>query len=150
MQPLPPAPPLLGRGVVLLALEANPVAFGQGLDGLGEVERLGLLHEADGVAADAAAEAVVEPALGIDRERRRALVVERTEPRPARPDPAEVGLRADELGHVDRVAHPLDRILGEERHSDHSRLFRQRQFRKRPDGETIGHPGNPVDHTLSI
>ena len=80
------------------------------LDRLLEVERLGGLHEADRVTRGAAAEAVVQPVLGVHRERRRALVVERAEARVARSDPSQIGARANELDHVDRVLDPIDRV----------------------------------------
>ena len=52
--------PRLGPRVLLLALELDPVAVGEQLDRLGEAEPLLLLDELDHVAADPAAEAVVE------------------------------------------------------------------------------------------
>ncbi len=75
----------LGLRVLALALELDPVAVGEQLDRLGEPEPLLLLDELDRVAADPAAEAVVELLLGVDRERRRALLVERAEADPAHP-----------------------------------------------------------------
>ena len=73
------------RGSSCLALELDPVAVGQRLDRVGERQPLLLLDELDHVAADPAAEAVVELLLRVDRERRRALVVERAQAREARP-----------------------------------------------------------------
>ena len=72
----------LGPRVLLLALQLDPVAVGQQLDRLGEPEPVLLFDELDHVAADPAAEAVVELVLGVDREGRRALVVERAEADP--------------------------------------------------------------------
>ena len=118
VQALAPAPALLGTRVVRLALHPHVEALRQQLHRLLEVERLGLLDELEGVAALAAAEAVVELLLGIDGERRRPLVVERTEPGPARADPAQVGLLPDQVDHVHGVAHAVDRVLREERHQN--------------------------------
>ena len=116
MQPLPAAAALLGRRVVLLALHPHVEALGQELHRLLELERLGLLDELEGVAALAAAEAVVELLLGVHGERRRALVVERAQPGPARADPPQVGLLADQVDHVHRVPDAVDRVLREQRH----------------------------------
>src|SRR5439155_1555228 len=82
-QPLAPAPPRLSLRILLLAPQLDPVPVREHLHRAPEVERLGRLHEADRVARLPAAEAVVELVLGVDGERRRALVVE-----PAQPDPA--------------------------------------------------------------
>jgi hypothetical protein len=116
MQPLAPAAPLLRLRVVLLPLDPHPRALGQQLHGLLELERLGLLDELEGVAALAAAEAVVQLLLGVDRERGGALVVERAQPGPARADPAQVRLLANQLDHVDCVSDTVDRVLREQRH----------------------------------
>src|SRR5437764_1915387 len=68
----------------LLVLERNPEAVGEPLDGRREVEPLGLLDEADHVAALAAAEAVEELLDRVDGKARRALLVERAAPSEAR------------------------------------------------------------------
>jgi hypothetical protein len=54
---------------------------------------------------------VVELALGIDRERRRALVVEGTQADIARAHAPQVGAGADQLDHVDRLLDALDALL---------------------------------------
>ena len=118
MQALAPAAALLRTRVVGLALDPHVEALRQQLHGLLEVERLGLLDELEGVAPLAAAEAVVELLLGIHGERRRALVVERAEPGPARADPAQVRLLPDEVHHVHGIAHAVDRVLREQRHQN--------------------------------
>jgi hypothetical protein len=59
---------------------------------------------------------VVELVLGVHGERRRALIVERAEPRPAGADAAQVRARADHLDHVDGLLDALDRVAGVERH----------------------------------
>ncbi len=108
----------LGLARVLLGeIERDAVAVGEELHGAEEVEALGLPREADRVAADLAAEAVVVLLRGLDAERRRALVVKRAQARVAvRVDAAQLGARADEVDHVDRVANPLDRVVGVARH----------------------------------
>ena len=82
-QPLALAPALVvaPAGVVL---QLDSVAVGELLDGVAEVEALLLLQEREDVAARLAAEAVVELLDRVDRERRRALVVERAQPEPPR------------------------------------------------------------------
>jgi hypothetical protein len=60
----------------LLVAQLDAVAAGQPLDGLLEVQVLGVAHEADDVAGLAAAEAHVVPERRVDVERRRLLVVE--------------------------------------------------------------------------
>src|SRR5436190_2242607 len=111
-QPLPALAPLLRLRVLLLTLQLDVVALGERLDRLPEVEPLGGLHELDRIARLLAAEAVVDPLLRVDAERRRALVVERTQPLPVRPAGAtKVRAGADQLDHVDGVLDPLDRLL---------------------------------------
>src|SRR6185503_2642534 len=117
VQPLAPAAALLGGRIVLLALHLHTRALRQLFHGLLEVEALGLLNELERVAALAAAEAVVELLVGVHRERGRPLVVERAQPGPSRPDPAEVGLLGDEVHHVHRFPHAVDRVLREQRHA---------------------------------
>ena len=88
-----------------------PYRVGEELDRAREVERLGLLYEADRVTALAAAEAVVELLLDVDRERRRALVMERAQPdHPAAGTP-QLGASPDQLDHVHGVLDALDRFL---------------------------------------
>ena len=116
-QALAPAAALLGARVLVLALELHAVALGEELHGLGEVERLGVAHERDRVALGLAAEAVVELVLAVDRERRRALVVEGAQAHPARAHSPQVGLGAHQGDHVHGLAHALDRVVGVERHT---------------------------------
>ena len=116
MQALAPAAALLRARVVGLALHPHVRLLRQQLHGLLEVERLGLLDELEGVAALAAAEAVVELLLGVHGERGRALVVERAQPGPARAHPAQVRLLAHEVDHVHGLADAVDRVLREQRH----------------------------------
>ena len=88
LQALAALPCGLRPRVLLLALQLDPVAVGERLDRLGEPEPLLLHHEAEDVARHPAAEAVVELVLGVDREGRRALVVERAEAHHLRALPA--------------------------------------------------------------
>ena len=108
VQPVAPLPRLLElrRGLLVLEVDAEPL--GQPLDGLGEVEVLGLADERDHVAALAAAEAVVQLVGRIDGEARRPLLVEGTaagvagaglaQRRPPRDDLHHVGC-CDDLPH---------------------------------------------------
>ena len=89
--------------VLLLALQLDPVAVGQHLDRLGEVEPVFLLDELEHVAADPAAEAVVELFGRLDRKRGRALVVERAEADTAGALAAQVGVGGDDLDDVGRL-----------------------------------------------
>ena len=70
------------------------------LDRLRELEPVHLAHEVDDVAAGAAAEAVVQPLVAVDGERRRALVVERAEPLPGAARLLQPGVLADDLDDV--------------------------------------------------
>jgi hypothetical protein len=105
------------RRVLGLALELHPVAVGERLQRAREVEPLGLHHEREDIAPRAAAEAVVELLHRVDPERRRPLVVERTEPlEPLRARPPQLGAGPDQLLEVDRVADALPGVLCVPRH----------------------------------
>ena len=107
------------RGSSCFALQLDPVALGQQLQGAFEVEALGLLHEREDVAGGLAAEAVVDLLARVDPERRRALVVERAQALVAAgPGAAQLGARGDELDHVDRVAHAVLGLGGVEGHPE--------------------------------
>ena len=69
--------------------------------------------ELDGVAAGAAAEAVEEAAVGVDRERRRLLLVQRAEPLPAAPLLGQAGVVGGDGDDVHGVAHRLDELGGD-------------------------------------
>ena len=118
MEALTPAAPLLRARIVGLSFHPHARLLGQQLHGLLEVERLRLLHELEGVSTLATAEAVVELVLGIHRKRGRALVVERAEPGPTRAHPSQIRLLAHQLDHVHGLAHPVDRVLCEQRHQN--------------------------------
>ena len=106
--------PVLGDGGVVVA-EGDAGLGRQPLDGGGEVEVLDLPDEADGVAAGAAAEAVVQAELGVDRERRRLLGVEGAEPLVAAPDPLEGEVLGYDGDHVRRLPDP-GHVLVEDPH----------------------------------
>ena len=112
------APAAIGLARVLLgALQRDVVAVGEILDRADEVSALGLLDEGDRVALRLAAEAVVQLVRWLDAERRRALVMKRAAPGVGvRADTAQLGARADEVQHVDRVLDGPDRVLGVARH----------------------------------
>ena len=120
-QARPALPRLLGLRVRPLALDLDAVPLRERLHGLREGQSLLLLDELDRVSTDPAAEAVVHALLGIDRERRRALVVERTEAHERRPAAPQLRVRRDDLDEVGRLLHPLDRVVGEASASAHSR-----------------------------
>jgi hypothetical protein len=107
-------PPALGLGRVLLdRLELHPVAVREVLERRLEVEALGHLDEPERVPALAAPEAVEELLAGVDPERRGPLVVERAQALVAvDPSAAQLGARADEVDHVDRLAHALLGVVG--------------------------------------
>ena len=104
------APAARGRLRVLLGqLELDVVALREPFDRAREVEPLRLAREIERVTGGLAAEAVVELLGGRHRERRRALLVERTKPGVgvgARA--AQLGPRPDQIEQVHRLAHALE------------------------------------------
>ena len=124
----------------LLVLERDAEPLGEPLDRADEVEVLGLLDEAHDVPALAAAEAVVELADGVDREARRALLVERAAAAVSRARrTTQRGSGRDDVDHVgrgdDRV---LARVL-DPRHS--ARAYSGPGERER---EPVGHARDVV------
>ena len=115
-QPVPAAAAAVVGPATFLVFELDAIPVGQRLDRLREVESLGLLHEAEDVAAALAAEAVVRLLVGADREARRALLVKGTAADPAGADAAERRPGLDELDDVDGVADGVDRRLADQRH----------------------------------
>ena len=109
VEPVAPLPVGVGLRRGLVVLERDVEALGEELDGADEVELLGLAHERDRVAARAAAEAVVDALLGVDREARRPLLVERAAPRVAAADLAQRRAQRDD---VDDARGLLDRLDG--------------------------------------
>ena len=101
----------------LLVLERHAEAVGEPLDRVGEDEVLGLLDEADDVAALPAAEAVVELLDGVDREARCPLLVEGATPRKAGAGgPPQRRARGDDLDDVGRRLDLGDAALLDPRH----------------------------------
>ena len=96
-------------------VQGDPGPVGQEPYGVDEVEMLGGPDEGDGVTRGLAAEAVVEPLLGVDAERRALLGVERAQAGPAAADPLERGVLADEGDDVGCRPH-LGHILVRYRH----------------------------------
>src|SRR5205807_734965 len=96
-----------------------------------EGEPVDALHEADRIARLVTAETVVELVVGVDRERRRALVVEGAEAGVAAADPPQLGVGADERDHVDRVLDAVDRLLRVERHAGEASAATRRGVRAR-------------------
>src|SRR5207249_6388908 len=81
VEPIASAALRVGLRRELLVLERNVEPVGEPLDRADEIEPIRLLDERDGIAADAAAEAVVRALFRQDGERRRLLLVERAEAR---------------------------------------------------------------------
>ena len=115
-EPLAPLPRsvLLGRGLLVLELHAEPVA--EPLDRADEVEVLFLLDERDRVAALAAAEALEGAAVGRDAEARRPLLVKRAEADVTAPRLAQARVPLDERDDVGRCLDGLDRGVLDPRH----------------------------------
>jgi hypothetical protein len=90
---------------------AGPV--GEEAHGVGEVQVLGRLHETDGIARDLAAEAVVEPLLGVHTERGRLLGVEGAQPHPAPTLLAQGGMLPDQRDDVGRRPYPGHVLVGD-------------------------------------
>ena len=109
VEPVAPAPSrVVGRARVLV-LRLDVEAVGEPLDRAGEVEALRVADERDRVAARAAAEAVVEALHRVDREARRALLVERAAAGHA---PADLAQRRAVLDDRDEVGRLLDGLDG--------------------------------------
>ena len=104
-RPLPR--PALGDG--------DPGTPAEQLDRLKELHLLVLLHESEHVTAGLAAEAVIELPVRADRERRRLLLVERTEPGPVAADAPQLDHLAHHLDDVARAPHALDPVVGHAR-----------------------------------
>ena len=104
----------VARRVALLVAQLDAVLVGQPLDGLGEAEPVDLHQEGDDVAALAAAEAVEEPAAGVDVERRGLLVVERAQAlQRAAAGGAERDVVGDDLVDPGLLAHLRDVFLAD-------------------------------------
>ena len=103
---------MVGPGLgVLVDDDARPV--GQEPDRVDEVEVLGRPDESDRVARRLAAEAVVEALLGVDAERRRLLLVERAETRPAPTALPQGRMLADQRHDVGRRPDLGDVLIGD-------------------------------------
>jgi hypothetical protein len=117
LQQLVQAPALLaalgGLRILLDGLELDAVALGQRLQRLLEPQALGQLDELEQVAALARSRSSRRASRRVDAERRGALVVEGAEALHAvDARPAQLHARADQVGHVDRVADPVAGLLG--------------------------------------
>ncbi len=101
----------IGGGVALVP-HGDARLLGQSLDRLGELEMLDLAEEADGVAAGAAPEAVVDALGRRDRERRRLLGVKGAQAAErVVPGLLERQVLRDDLDDVGALAHRLDVVL---------------------------------------
>ncbi len=95
-------------GCLLFFRQVDGVALGQPPDRLHVAEVLVLLQEFDGITRLATTEALVDTQVGTDVERRRLLVVERTESQIARTLALERHEIAHDLLHAHGVLHGLD------------------------------------------
>src|SRR6266404_5730737 len=93
--------------------QGHPGALGERAHRLREGDAVLAHQEAEGVAARAAAEAVVDVALRVDRERRGLLGVEGAEPLPVLARALELHHLADDLEDVDAGADLVEVLLGE-------------------------------------
>ena len=112
------SPTALGvlAGRRLLVLEHDVEAVGERLDRPDEVQLLRLLDEADRVAARAAAEAVVGPLRGTDREARRPLLVKRAAPHVPGARFSELRTGRHHFDDAGRRLHGVDGRLLDSRH----------------------------------
>ena len=131
---------VLGRRA-LLVLDRHAEPLAEPLDRAREVEPLRLSHERDQVALRAAAEAVVELVDRVDRERRRALVVERAASGVAAARLAQLCARRDD---VDEVGGRLDGLDGGVLDPRHLQGGSVRQ------SEAVGHPGDELDDLVLV
>ncbi len=93
--------------------QRDGVALGERLDGRRKVVA-GRQHvQLDGVAADAAAEAVEQPPHRVDAERRRLFLVQRAESLVAAAGLAQAGVVGGDGHDVHGIAHRLDQLRGE-------------------------------------
>ena len=100
------------RALVLVGVTQLDAGLrGEHFDGADEVEVFDLADEGDGVAALAATKAFVEAELAVHVERRRLLVVERTEPDASSTDPLQLQVGADEIDQVGGFADPNDVLV---------------------------------------
>ena len=98
-----PVAPVVARSVPRPPRNRDAEPPRERLDGFGEVEPVDLAHEADDVASGAAAEAVVEALVAVDRERRRPLVVKRAEALPRAAGLLQSRVVGDDLDDVRRA-----------------------------------------------
>ena len=142
--------PRLGPRVLLLALQLDPVAVGEQLDRLGEAQPLLLLDELDRVAADPAAEAVVELFLR-RRPRTRACAPRgRGRARPsARPGGAgRCGRRSTST--MSTACLTRSRLsVGDQRHQKRASSGTVSSA-KLGDAVAVGHPGQVVGDALAV
>ena len=98
----------LGREVRIVVAQRDVRPRREPLHRTHEVELLDLAHECDRVTALLATETKIGPELGVHRERRRLLGVERAQTLEATPDTLERDVLADEGDEIGGLANPLD------------------------------------------
>src|SRR5690606_19834150 len=99
------------------------------------------LHELDHVAADAAPEALEQALVRVDVERRRLLLMERTEPLPRRAGLPERRDLADDRHHVGLRLEVLDERLRKQTHSLSSTMVAPPPPSRSGAGETVATSG---------
>jgi hypothetical protein len=91
-------------------LELDPGLAGQQLQRLVEVKALGVLDESDDIPALATSEAVIEPSGGIERQRRRLLLVKWANGHVSPALTLDCCNRGDEIDEVGSCPYPIDVI----------------------------------------
>jgi len=104
--------PRFVRAAAFFARDFHAGGFGQFLDGLGEVQVVVVHDKAEGVAARAAAEAVVELLVGADAERRGLFLVERAAGGVVLARLLHLQARADYIDDVGAVQKVVNKALG--------------------------------------
>src|SRR5262249_60999083 len=115
----------------------------QHLDRLEEADLLGLLDELEHVAAGFAPEAVVELPLGVHRERRRLLLVERAAADEVPAHPLQGHGLGDDLDDVARRAHALDPVVAAARALARGPAARAARLRAPAPRGVAGSPAEP-------
>ena len=131
LDPLGPVGPRLVAGGRSRPRQRHPVAVGHVFDRGGEVVSRQFHVQAEGVAAGAAAEAVVELPLRIERQGGRLLLVERAQGDEALAPALDLRVLAGDVDDVDRLAHRVQRLVGKPASPLHDRSCYCGQHRQR-------------------
>jgi len=104
--------PRFVRAAAFFAGDFHASGFGQVLDSLGEIQVVVVHEKAEGIAAGAAAEAVIELLVGADAERRGFLFVERAAGGVVLAGLFQLHARADHVDDVGAVQEVVNKALG--------------------------------------